>query len=224
LATELPSPPESLWDGLVAWLRRRNPEDPRRLRAFRDQVKVLEWSDGTFAQSAESLFNAVDDLATAEVSYYFKRRRTRAMLSGGLNLLTWLFGTAGILVPLIAAANDEWKELNQYGYVGLALAGSFFGANALFGGTSGHMRFVTAQLDLERLITTSRVAFKGYLARCGTTQLTAELREAGVKLVEGYATDLYRTVLAETSSWRETLQAEMQQIRTRVNQGQSDNG
>jgi hypothetical protein len=81
------------------------------------------------------LYGAVDDLAAAEVRYYYRRRMTRAWISGISRLLAWVSGTIGLLLPLLAAtANPEFKDLAQYGYVFIAIAASCLTANSLFGG------------------------------------------------------------------------------------------
>ena len=47
------------------------------------------------------LFAAVDDLAEAEVQYYYCRRGTRTWISGLIRTTEWLLGTVGLLLPLM---------------------------------------------------------------------------------------------------------------------------
>lgn len=109
-------------------------------------------------ESLSQLFRAVDDLAEAEVSYYYRRRGTRAWISGLARFGAWVFGSIGLLLLLLAAtATPDFKAVSQYGYVFLAAAASCLGANSLFGGTEGHIRFVSTQLELEKLITSARI-------------------------------------------------------------------
>ena len=128
------------------WIKLLRTEDPRRLREFRNATQGLVWDDGKVVESLTQLFRAVDKLAEAEVSYYYRRRGTRAWISGIARLSAWLFGSIGLLLPLLAVTtNPGFKEWTQYGYVFLAAAASCLAANSLFGGTEGHIRFVSTQ-------------------------------------------------------------------------------
>ena len=151
--------------GLQSFLKRIRPEDPRRIRAFRSAIENLGWDAENMLSSQSTLFNAVDDLAQSEVKYYYRRRGTRAWISGVSRCFAWIFGTAGLILPLLAGTGEPaLKELGNFGYGFLAAAASCLAANSLFGGTDGHIRFVTTQLELERLIIASRVEWCKYLA------------------------------------------------------------
>ena len=85
-----------------------------------------------------ALFLAVDGLAEAEVTYYYRRRGTRALISSITRFIAWLLGSIGLLLPLLAGTSSTtFKELGQFGYAFLATAASFLAANSLFGGTEG---------------------------------------------------------------------------------------
>lgn len=196
-------------------LLRKRPEDPRRMSQFRDSLKDLQWIDDKVIASLSKLFDAVDDLATHEVQYYYRRRQTRAWISGLSRFAAWVAGTIGLLVPLLAAPDGSaFKFLSPYGYAFLALSASLLAANALFGGTSGHVRFVSTQLELEKLITSSRIAWLGYLASkpgpANSNSITG-----GFKLVNDYAQGLYLATIAETGRWGETLLAELDKYQKR---------
>lgn len=93
------------------------PEDPRRIREFRRRLGSLKWDAENANASLKELFDAVDELADAEIHYF------------------------------------------------LAGAASCLAANSLFGGTSGHVRFVSTQLELERLVTKARIDWCAFLAQ-----------------------------------------------------------
>lgn len=192
---------------MPAWLHRFRPEDPRRIQAFRAKVEGLAWDRQSATESLSVLFSAVDDLAETEVRYYDRRRGTRAWISASTRIVAWLLGTVGLLMPLLAASEasvfDDWE---QYGYAFLAAAASCLAANSLFGGTEGHIRFVSTQLELERLITTSRLEWCRLLAGPHDTD---DHVAKGFDLVLRYAQTLYATTIAETGRWGETLLEEL---------------
>lgn len=189
------------------WLKRFRPEDPRRIQAFRAKLDGLAWDKQNSLGSLSALFAAVDDLAEAEVHYYYRRRGTRAWISGVTRIGAWSLGTVGLLLPLLAGtAAPMFKDWGQYGYVFLAAAASCLAANSLFGGTEGHIRFVSTQLDLERLITASRVGWCKYLA--GRHNTDDDLAE-GFAIILDYANALHTATIAETGRWGDTLLAEL---------------
>jgi hypothetical protein len=189
------------------WFQRFRPEDPRRIQAFRAKLEGLAWDKQRAVVSLSTLFAAVDDLAEAEVHYYYRRRGTRAWISGLTRISAWLLGTVGLLLPLLAGtAAPMFKDWGQYGYAFLAAAASCLAANSLFGGTEGHIRFVSTQLELERLITTSRVEWCRYLA--GPHEADDGFAE-GFAIILGYANALHTSTITETGRWGETLLAEL---------------
>jgi hypothetical protein len=159
--------------------------------------------------SLSKLFEAVDDLASHEVNYYYRRRQTRAWISGVCRFAAWIAGTVGLLIPLLAAPDGSaFKPLGSYGYAALAFSASLLAANALLGGTSGHVRFVLTQLELEKLITVSRISWLAYLSAKPDPASDKKISE-GFELVKGYAQSLYAATITETGRWGETLLAEL---------------
>ena len=189
------------------WLKRLRPEDPRRIEAFRKMLEGLSWDHANVHSSLNTLFNAVDDLAEAEVSYYYRRRGTRAWISGVTRSGAWILGTIGLLLPLLAGTEIElFKQWGQYGYAFLAASASCLAANSLFGGTAGHIRFVSTQLELERLITTSRIGWCEYLA--SSKEVNDDLSQ-GFTLILSYANALHEVTIAETGRWGERVLSEL---------------
>lgn len=194
---------EAMWN----LLKRLRPEDPRRLQAFKARIQTLSWEKPDVVNSMSVLFSAVDDLAEAEVQYYYRRRGTRALISGLARFAAWLLGSIGLLLPLLAGTESTlFKGLGQYGYAFLAAAASCLAANSLFGGTDGHIRFVSTQLNIEKLVTAARVRWCQYLSEPHATQ---EEIEKGFSIVLAYATDLHTMTIEETGRWGEGLLAEL---------------
>lgn len=194
------------------FLQRLRPEDPRRINAFRDKLDALKWDKQNVVESLSGLFAAVDNLAEAEVNYYYRRRGTRALISGLSRFTAWLLGSIGLLLPLLPDV-QMFKDWEQYGYVFLAGAASCLAANSLFGGTDGHIRFVSMQLKLEKLITASRVNWCKYLA--STHETDAEIAE-GFSLILAYADSLHTATISETGRWGETLLTELAKYQSSI--------
>lgn len=194
-----------------SWIQKFRPEDPRRIQAFRNRLEGLQWDQPNTEASLKKLFEAVEDLAQAEVNYYYRRRGTRAWISGVTRFFAWLLGSVGVLLPLLTATStSKFADWNQYGYVFLAAAACFLAANSLFGGTEGHIRFVSTQLELEKLIASSRIGWCKYLA----TKTPNDGIEKGFDLILSFAQALHTATISETGRWGETLLAELAKFRT----------
>ena len=186
---------------------RVRPEDPQRIRDFTEKLAPLRWDADSVAASLQQAFLAVNTLAEAEVRYYFRRRNTRAWISGVTRFAGWVLGTLGLLWPLLVATNDPlYFGQSQWGYVFLAGAASALAANSLFGGTSGHVRFVTTQLILERLIVAKRLEWSAFSVELASDPTVAK---KGFDLILKYATELHSATIAETGNWGETLLGEL---------------
>lgn len=204
-------------NGFWRLLVRLRPEDPRRLRVFMQSVQDLDWSDARAVSSLSALFKAVDGLAEAEVAYYFRRRGTRAWISGTTRTLAWGCGSIGLVLPLLASADvAALRDVGQYGYAFLAVAASFLAANSLFGGSEGHIRFVGTQLRLEKLMTASRIQWCRYLSESPSTK---EELARGFDIVLAYAEELHTTTIGETGEWGASLLAALKGYRDTVNGG-----
>ncbi len=83
----------------LKWINKLRSEDPRRIRQFKEDTCRLAWDDEHLAESLSKLFQAVDNLAEAEVDYYYCRRGTRAWISGLARFGAWIFGSIGLLLP-----------------------------------------------------------------------------------------------------------------------------
>ena len=79
-------------------------------------------------------------------------------------------------------------------------------ANALFGGTDGHIRFVTTQLEIERIITKSRICWCEYMASQKVGGVNTSI---GFEKILAYANELHESTIAETGRWGETLLREL---------------
>ena len=200
----------------LEWIKSLRPEDPRRIRAFREALQDVDWDQANVKDSLGKLFQAVDDLAIAEVDYYYRRRGTRAWISGIARFSAWIFGTVGLLLPLLAATKSQnFSDLGDYGYVFLAAAASCLGANSLFGGSEGHIRFVSTQLEIEKLIIQARIVWFEYLA---SQSVDSSDYKHGFLLIKNYAGDLHKITIGETGRWGKALLQELAKYQKQIDE------
>src|SRR5262249_45046279 len=120
---------------------KERPEHPERLHRF---LKAMDGTDWKKTDDAlECLFIALNGLVYPELVYYYRARRRQHWFSSITRGLAILLGTAGILAPLLAAANSTFfAGWAAYGYPLLASAAAMLLVNRHFGVTGGHIRFV----------------------------------------------------------------------------------
>lgn len=191
-------------------------EDPIRLERFQDLTGSLSWAPENRSTALRSIYTALNDLAYAEVRYYFERRQHGKWLSTACRLVAWLTGAVGLLLPLIPPV---WPtapaNFTSWGYIAFAIAGSALVANSIFGGTDGHRRFVSTQLDVERLLTLFRLdwqrLFMEYEAN-PTTERASALIARSTLFVEA----LHAALSSETALWGKQLAEAITDLEKRI--------
>jgi hypothetical protein len=132
-----------------------------------------------------------------------------------------LFGTLGILAPLAEAA--KIYEVGNYGYLLLAISGAFLTANNLFGGTTGHARFVTTQLQLEKIIAVGTVKWNELENKLDqdagkAPEIELEMFQFIIRTVE----EAYQLIIEETNEWNESLKTALADFEKRYKKSQSE--
>lgn len=199
-----------------SWWQSLGVESPKRIEAFRGAIQSLSWNAQNAMASLDALYAAVETLVETEIRYYHRRRSGMFYISAVCRWVAWICGSIGLLIPLIAAAKAAPAGgSSSYGYVFLAIAASFLALNSLFGGTRGHVRFFSAQQNLERLSTTSRIDWCDYeLRRTDTTESRAE----GFALIKAFTQHLYEISGAETEEWGQAVLKELASYYQRLEQ------
>jgi hypothetical protein len=210
---------------LLAWVRlgadRTGRGAPAQISRFRDSLEALRWDAGSREVSIRALGIALVDLALAEVDYYYGRRRRTRWVSGVLRFMAWLFGTAGILTPLVDTAIAGGSSVSPWGYVLLGIAAAMLAANTLFEGTLGHVRSTRAQLALEQLIVEFSLKWNVLLAEhAGFGIRDADPDQTlhpGVQALFAEALTFARgfahVINDETGTWAVSVVAALQEIR-----------
>ena len=181
-------------------------DEPTRLKEFFHTVNAKEWSDETILENLNKIYIALNKLIQSDVEYYDARRKKQRGLSTFTRGGAFIFGTAGILAPLLQSANPAlFNNFAAYGYPLLAIAGAFLVWNRLFGATGGHIRYVIAQFDLGLLITGFRLDWSEWLAH--NTRLPPEKDQINkaFKLFHNFSDQAYQIVQEETKVWGKTI-------------------
>ncbi len=182
----------------AVYARRRRPvEDPARLTDFFESLQTLAWTDEETASSLDRLAIATTTLFQAEVTYYYRTRTARRLTASLFRWSAFLFGTAGLACPLLETAVPTWTGVSRLGYILLAAAAASLAGNELFGGTKGHIRTVTAQYTLERLLNEFVVDWSEWRSKAERTKDWA----GGFAILRRLSNGVYSTLLDETKEW-----------------------
>lgn len=195
------------------WKKTEVVEHPSRFSKFADGLKEINFDKDADPAKFELLGRALDELAAAEINYYYKRRSQNRRVSYVARWIIWISASAGTLFPLVAAASPDLQALAPWGYVALAVAAAVFAWNRLFGATEGHGQFVTTQLQLEQLLTQFRIK---RLEIATSSSDPSEQRERYFGLFHTFTKSLYATILGETEIWNERLREEMKTIERQI--------
>jgi len=199
---------------LKDWLARRKPVDPRHLNAFRSKVIDLDWTGEQGIFSLGVLFQAVDSLAEEEANYYYRQRGLHSKVSRVTRIFAWVWGSTGVVLPLLAATKvAAFENLGQWGYVFLAAGASAIAANSLFGGSGGHVRYVSTQLELEKIIMDARLQWCEFQSSLSSQE--KELQD-GFSLISQYTERVHHATISETQQWGTDLQAELKRYEKRI--------
>lgn len=193
--------------------RKSKTEGVHRIAAFLAGTKALDWSNDTQG-ALDGLFNECTSLIQHEITYYFESRQRSKRLSFWFRLFALVFGTAGFLAPLVEAAGCE--GLGVYGYLFLAVSAAFLTSNAIFGGTSGHARYVATQLRLEKLLSGMVIEWQRFRSgpEANSGQKLAYLSEK-MQLA-------YEIIIGETDAWGKAIAEEVAKYESSIKQSAGD--
>jgi hypothetical protein len=182
-------------------------EDPARIKELLATVQGLQWTSANPGDTLQALANALTKMVDAEIEYYYLTRGRRRRASKVFRAFAFLFGTVGLLCPLLeAAAPIGAAGYAKTGYIFLALAAACIAGNELFGGTRGHIRSVATQYKLEGLLT-------AFILEWSRWQHDAALRGDPVDVEPAFAAlkllsqGVHQAIQSETQEWGLTIVA-----------------
>lgn len=186
-------------------------EDPDRLQRFLDQLNLANWQTDQ-RTALNSTFVALNELIHHEVLFYYRARKKQRWFSIITRGTAIVLATVGVMIPLLAGADSKlFGVASPYGYPLLVAAGATLAINRMFGATGGHIRYVTAQLELERLITKFRLAWLTYLARQDNTLGTSNTAAEALNLMNNFVDQAYRVIQEETQVWGKSISEALQE-------------
>lgn len=185
--------------------RRPSSKDLKRLQDLTTALSAADWQDDGRA-SLQKTFHALNDLIYRQIAYYDYERRGRLIWSTITRGMAAMLGIAGVVIPLLAAAGSgTFSCLAPYGYPLLVAAAAIIAMNEMFGITGGHIRYVSAQLELERITTKFNLRWAEWLCRGAKTPGPLAANEDAFKLLNEFADEAYEVIQLETTAWGKSV-------------------
>lgn len=135
-----------------------------------------------------------------------------------------MFGAFGIIFQILF----QDSESAAYGLAAFAFSASMRAANTLLGGSRSHIRFVTSQLGLERLIARKRIQWLSFAADlpAGAARDREQIK-ARFDFINGYMSEVHDLSIGQTQQRGEQLLKALEGCAIRIKQqqdGSSDGG
>jgi len=196
----------------MLWRTSERNEHPVRLEVFLRALRSVSWASEARLTSLNDIFIALNELIHHEVVFYYNARKRQRLWSVFTRGVAFALGTAGILAPLLAAADPpQFKEFGSYGYSLIAAAAATLVVNRLFGATGGHVRYVEAQFALEQLMTTLRLDWQHWLAK--NTSIPADQLQVAeaFALLKTFSDASYKVITEETKIWGQGISSALEE-------------
>ena len=171
----------------------------------------------------EALRKYVEERAEAERGWYVRSIGRTRLWSQGLRVLAIVFTGLGGLVPVLVATgvfdflatkgSESSKQVNygHFGYLFLALAGSFALADRFFGCSTSWMRYVTTLITQEKLREVFRMEWTS-LARVFASKKQPDVAARMIELGKNFLLQLKEQTEKETQAWINEFQSNLSQF------------
>lgn len=185
-------------------------------------MKFDDWTDDKVAETLGKFFDDTVAKAQQLIGWYSHRGSQMGKRSRRVRFLAIVSGTAGALLPVLgivvgsptdaASAAIMDFDVDNLGYVFLALAAALVTADNAFGWSSSWMRFRTTEMELERLFSNFRFDWAIELARLNGQQPGPEDRQALLRLQCSFVDAFQAAAEAETASWVQEFRASLSEL------------
>lgn len=168
------------------------------------------WQPQDVDGSLDALAAWVESQAAASIGWYLREKRSKARWSRTLRIAAIVLATIGAAVPFVSAIANEVAL--QWGYLAFALAGAAMAFDRFFGLSSAWMRYLMAELSIQRILQDLRLQRTLlHAARAGVSPLPDDIA-AELGLLSRTAEALHTVVEQETLAWVSEFQTNVAEL------------
>lgn len=186
----------------------------------------------TSLDKLRNLATLLEDRTIGTVQWYLHRKKWPRRLSQGVRFLAIVLAIMGGLSPLAASAElVDGKSLNQLGYVFIALAGAILLTDRYFGFSSSWMRFMTAQMALQRALEKFQLSWAVWQIQAGgqsapagaaPAPLSSEQINSAVTLLANFQTEIGTLVDQEFQTWVTEFKEQLANLQAAISKDKED--
>lgn len=179
------------------------------------EITGLDWAPDKAEASVRALAELAISHARTAISWYLHRKIGERRGARITRLAAIIFVMIAGLVPLIGEIFQikETPWINPlWSSVALVLAASSVGLDQFFGFSSGYMRYLMAEMQLQRISHDFVIEFQAKAAaRAGQQPDQKQIREA-IDACKQFLLGVHTVVQSETASWSQEFKAALAEI------------
>jgi|GEM_PF-2151854 len=184
----------------------------------------------SIAGDPEQLCCLVQEKTIETINWYIKKKWWPKFFSRVLRFFAIVFAIVGGLAPIIGAFFVEHK-LGQidssWGYVALALSGSFILMDKLFGFSTTWMRFVTTQIQLQQALAEFQMDWamlkdtdEKQVPETPSNPNDVDIRTARLDRLKKFQMEVWEIIEKETQAWITEFRSSLALLEKRAQAGQ----
>lgn len=166
-----------------------------------------------------STYEEVLAKANGSAAWYVKNQKWMKRLSKIIRLLSIvLFGLGG-LIPMINSLlleNQSDLKIVNLGYIAIAIAGTLLLVDKFFGFSSGWIRFITANMEIERMIVEFEMRWKIETFGKDLENISEEEGKIMLTLLMDFVFQINEVMKQETNSWVSEFQSNLAELQESI--------
>ncbi len=181
-----------------------------------DERPIPNWDPSKPEESLDEIYAYVLTEASKSIQWYWKNKKSKALLSRWIRFLVWALAAVAGLLPIVGAlflpadhhsnlTNGLWPSLL------LGIAAGLLGLDKGFGYSSGWARYVLTATNIRKSLEEFRLDWTALRAKAGN-QLTSDGVAPLIERARQFRADIEALVLQETKDWVTEFQSTMAQM------------
>ncbi|NAS12286.1 SLATT domain-containing protein [Poritiphilus flavus] len=157
-----------------------------------------------------------------KITWYKRHRKIKGVLSNVLVSVAVVSFSMSLILIVLKSPNDDisifGKCFNVYssGYVCLMIASTVLLIDRLFGHSSGWIRYMMAQLEIENSISEYHAQWLNSISKANLGQLTSEDKVSLITLLSNFDNTIKSIVIKETLEWKTNFTVQLEKFRSNV--------
>lgn len=152
------------------------------------------------------------------LKWYKKYRKRKGIISNFLLIIAVLAFTLSLCLIVIYGPNDVQGKSNSYalGYICILIASTMLLFDRLFGHSSGWVRYMMAQLEIEKTIGEYHGQWINSISKIDIENLTLENKTMLINLLMNFDKTIKGIVIKETLEWKSNFTTQLEKFRSDV--------